>query len=179
MIEETQHPDDEFISDIFIRPKKEPGAYKSILNLKKLNEYIIFHHFKMNTLTIAINMITPSCYLKSIDIKVAYYGVPVGQEDRRWLKFQFENTLYCYTCLPNDLASEPRIYTKICEPVFATLGKMGITVMGYIDDTLLKSDSVQEARKPADIRFPETTVVCHKFTEVSVETQPHNNVSGV
>ena len=44
VITKTTHDVDEFISTIFIRPKRD-GSHGLILNLKKLNEHIVYHHF--------------------------------------------------------------------------------------------------------------------------------------
>ena len=38
-------PDGFCISNIFIRPKKD-GAFRMILNLKPLNKFVDYHHFK-------------------------------------------------------------------------------------------------------------------------------------
>ena len=48
MIKETTHCTGEYISSIFIRPKKD-GTYRLILNLKNLNDHVEYHHFKMDT----------------------------------------------------------------------------------------------------------------------------------
>ena len=37
------------ISPIFLTPKPD-GSYRRILNLKKFNEHVTYHHFKMQTL---------------------------------------------------------------------------------------------------------------------------------
>ena len=45
----TDHTPYEVISNIFIRPKKD-GGHRLILNLKGLNQFVTYHHFKMKTL---------------------------------------------------------------------------------------------------------------------------------
>lgn len=64
----------EFISSIFVRPKKD-GSYRMILNLKSLNQYVEYHHFKLDTIWTA--MMTPECFMASIDLKDAYYSVHI------------------------------------------------------------------------------------------------------
>lgn len=81
-----------------------------ILNLKLFNEFVQYHHFKMDTLESAIRMMKPGCYMASIDLKDAYYSVPVAKEHQKYLKFVFNGTLHQYTCLPNGLSSAPRIF---------------------------------------------------------------------
>ena len=49
VISETTHCPGEYISTIFIRPKKD-GGFRLILNLKNLNEHVEYQHFKMDTL---------------------------------------------------------------------------------------------------------------------------------
>ncbi|KAK6180208.1 hypothetical protein SNE40_012400 [Patella caerulea] len=99
----------------------------------------------MDTFNTAVNLITKNVFLTSIDIRDAYYGVKVSTADRKYLIFYFDNELYQFTCRPNGLASAPRKYTKLCKPVYSTLRKMGITIMGYIDDSLIVSDSEEES----------------------------------
>ena len=45
VIKEVSHVPNEFLSPIFVVPKKTPGEYRLILNLKELNKYIEYHHF--------------------------------------------------------------------------------------------------------------------------------------
>ena len=40
------HCEGEYISNRFIRQKKD-GSYRLILNLKNLNQFVQYHHFKM------------------------------------------------------------------------------------------------------------------------------------
>ena len=86
IIEKAFHCEGEYISNIFIRPKKN-GTYRVILNLKPLNEQIEYYHFKMDTFETALKMVTPNCWMQTIDLRDAYYCVPVAEESRIWLRF--------------------------------------------------------------------------------------------
>ena len=60
------------------------------------------------------------------------------------MKFSWKGELYKYTYFPNGLAFCPRKFTKLLKPVFATLRQKGDIVSGYIDDTFLVGDSVED-----------------------------------
>lgn len=54
--------DNEFISNIFFRPKKD-GRVRIILNLKSFNKHFLEKmHFKMETLQSAIDAMRQNCY---------------------------------------------------------------------------------------------------------------------
>lgn len=125
-----------FVSNIFIRPKKD-GTFRMILNLKPLNEFVDYHHFKMDTFRTALKLIRPGYFMASVDLKDAYYSIPIAEEDRKFLMFEWKGKYYRFTCLPNGLSSAPRIFTKILKPVYAHLRSIGHTCMGHIDDSLL------------------------------------------
>ena len=55
-----------------------------ILNLKNLNQDIEYNHFKMDTLLVALTLITPGCYMASIDLKDAYYSVPIDEQHKNF-----------------------------------------------------------------------------------------------
>ena len=67
VIREATHVPGEFISTIFTRPKKD-GSHRLILNLKKLNEHIVYHHFKMDSLHSATQLMKPNCWMAVLDL---------------------------------------------------------------------------------------------------------------
>ena len=67
VITESVYERDEFISTIFLRPQKD-GTHRMILNLKSLNQYVTYHHFKMDTIHTAVEMMTSGCYMCSVDL---------------------------------------------------------------------------------------------------------------
>ncbi len=134
----------EVLSPIFVIPKKD-GSSRMIFNLKGLNQFISYHHFKMDTLEEAIKLMRPGCLMTSIDLRDAYYSIPIAPEHQKYLKFIWKDNLYCFTCLPMGLSSSPRIFTKVMKPVFATLrSKFGHTCLGYIDDSFYTEESYDE-----------------------------------
>ena len=118
-----------------------------ILNLKQFNESVEYHHFKMDTLETVTRMMKPGCFMASVDLKDANYTVPIHCDHQKYLKFMFNGTLYQYTCLPNGLSSAPRIFTKLLKPVYSTLHSKGHLSSGYIDDSYLQGDTVEECQQ--------------------------------
>ena len=145
VIKKSLHEKGQFISTIFLRPKKN-GKFRMILNLKRLNEFVAYKHFKMDTLSSCTDCILPDTYMASIDLTDAYYSVPVEAEFQKYLKFQSEGVLYQFTCLPNGLASAPRDFTKLLKPVFAYLGSQGHVSCGYLDDIFLTGNTVSQCQ---------------------------------
>ena len=136
----SSHCKGEYISNIFIRPKKD-DSYRLILNLKNLNQFVQYHHFKMENLKSAITLMSPNCYMASIDLTDAYYSVSIDTNHRKYLRFIWRNQLFQFTCLPNGLSSAPRIFTKLMKPAYSTLRCQGFENVGYIDDTYLKGST--------------------------------------
>lgn len=144
VIRKATHVPGEFISTIFTRPKKKKdGSHRLILNLKKLNEHIEYHHFKMDSLPNALQLMKPNCWMAVLDLKDAYYSVPIRTEDRKYLRFEHEGQLYEFVCLPNGLSSAPRIFTKLLKPALAKLREDGVLLVIYIDDIILFADDPQ------------------------------------
>ena len=143
VIQEVKNSDDQYLSPIFTVPKKD-GEHRMILNLKDLNQNIEYYHFKMDTFETALKLIKPNCFMASIDVRHAYYSVPIAHEDRKFLRFKWKNAIFQYTCLPNGISCAPRYFTKLLKPVYSTLRKMGHLNVGYIDDSLLIGDSRKE-----------------------------------
>ena len=124
VIEIANHETGQVISNIFTRPKKD-GGYRMILDLSELNEYITYRHFKMDTFETSRALITRNCYIASLDLKDAYYSVPIAKADRKYLSFIWNNKLYRFKALCNGLSSGPRLFTKLLKPPLATLCSIG------------------------------------------------------
>ena len=74
----------EFVSPIFITPKKDGDV--RLINLKKLNECVENFHFKMDSIHMALKLITKDCWMASLDLKDAYCSVPIHPESQNCFK---------------------------------------------------------------------------------------------
>ena len=62
-VKECQHEEGEYISPIFLTPKSD-GSFRMILNFKKLNDHMLYIHFKTETIKSVLNLVTPSCVIR-------------------------------------------------------------------------------------------------------------------
>ena len=66
-----EHEQGEFISPIFLRDKND-GSHRLILNLKGLNKYLEYKHFKLQPSQSVLSLIQPDCFMATIYLKDAY-----------------------------------------------------------------------------------------------------------
>jgi hypothetical protein len=141
-IEEVGEEPDQFLGFIFPRPKRD-GSIRPIFNLKELNQFIPYEHFKMEGVHMALDMIKTSSWFTKLDLKDAYMSVLMKPEVRKWLKFRWRGQLFQYRTCPFGLASAPRMFTKILKPVCAILRRLGVQMVIYLDDMIFINSDPQ------------------------------------
>ena len=73
----------------------------------------------------------------NINLKDAYFVVPIWQNHQKLLRFPWKGSLMEFACLPFGLASAPRVFAKLMKLVVALLRRSGIRLIIYLDDILL------------------------------------------
>ena len=131
-----EHKHDEFISNISSRPKRSGGLH-IILNLKDLNRFFVYNHFKMEHLDHVTDLIMLNDYMAFIDLSDAYFSVKIHRIYTKFLRFIWLDKLYEYTCLSFGYAAAPRLFTKLTKLVMAQLHCRGIKVSIFIDDIII------------------------------------------
>ena len=91
---------------------KKNGKFRPVINLRKLNEFVEYFHFKMETLQHVTELLKRDAYFTSIDLENAHFSIPISKNLRKYLKFIW-NVLYEFVCLAFGLSSAPRVFTKI------------------------------------------------------------------
>lgn len=84
--------------------------------------------------------------MATLDMEDAYLLVPICEEHRKFLRFQWRKTTYQFTALPFGLSTAPYIFTKVIRPVITHLRKKGFQSVVYLDDFLLLDSSIDECR---------------------------------
>lgn len=126
----------EFISSYFVVDKTD-GGKRFVLNLKPLNCFIKAPHFKMEDTRTALKLIYKDSYLTKIDLKDAFFSVPVHKNYRKYLRFLHCGTLYEFNVLPFGLSTAPYVFTKLLKPFLSYLRSKNILCVGYIDDIFI------------------------------------------
>jgi hypothetical protein len=128
--------DQGYYSTYFLVPKKD-GGVRPILNLKPFNKYLNKQRFKMETLPKVFSALPRGAWMASLDLKDAYFHVPVAAEHRQYLRFAIAGQRYQYRVAPFGLALAPLIFTRVVFSVIAWLRVQGVHVHAYLDDMLI------------------------------------------
>ena len=137
-----------FYGHLFLRAKKD-GSMRPVFNLKPLNAYVTYQHFKMEGMAMATSMIEQDDWFCKIDLKDAYFAIPIHPDHRKYLRF-CEGQVYQFRVLPFGLASRPRIFTKLPKPAIALLRRVGVRMVQYLDDYMLMNQNCDAARRDRD-----------------------------
>lgn len=171
---ECEHETVEFISNIFTRTKAS-GKIRIILNLKPLNEFLVYEHFKMEHIDYICELIHQNDFFCSIDLADAYFSVPIHNSHWKYLKFTWNGKLFCYKVLVFGLSVAPRIFTRLCKPLLAKLrGYFHIKCSIYIDDMIIIGGSSKSVAQNLDIArslFTDLGFCINEEKSVSIPTR--------
>lgn len=172
-IELVSPSSDQFLSTIFIVPKKD-GSFRPVINLRYLNHFVQYHHFKQENLTFALDLIQRNDFMTKMDLKDAYFHIKIDPKFKKFLCFSWRGLIYSFCVLPFGLASAPRIFSKVLRPIYATFRQNGIRCCYYIDDSLLMNQDKTKCLEQSDIVSNEMTALGFTINEkksVFVPTQ--------
>ena len=105
-----------------------------ILNLKNFNKYVEYCKFKMDTLVKILTLVSPQCFMGSIDLSDEYFSIFVALLYQKFLKFQWKGQFYKFIAMPFGLTEAPHKFTKLCKPPLAIVRQNGFTIAAYLDD---------------------------------------------
>ena len=134
-----------FCSRLFLVPK--PGKkWRPVIDLSVLNSFLQVPTFKMETAEIIRNSLTKGEWLVSIDLKDAYFHVPIHPASHHLLQFHVDKRTYQFKALPFGLATAPLEFTRIVQEVKLVLQSRGIRIHQYLDDWLLRANTSHQCR---------------------------------
>ena len=119
-------------------------------DLNSLNRFVPHVHFQVEGLHCLKTLLRKGDYITSIDLKDAYFSVPIHISSQRFLRFIWGTEHYTFLGA-FGLSSAPRIFTKLLKPVAALLRKQGYRIIIYLDDFLLLASSKEEALRLSEM----------------------------
>ena len=88
-----------FVSQVFLVPKSD-GTWKPVLNLKSLNQFVVPHHFKMESIRTLKGVLQKDDWLFNLDLQDAYLSIPIHQNHQHFLRFPWKGQLWQFKALP-------------------------------------------------------------------------------
>ena len=91
------------------------------------------------------DLLSPGDWFVKVDLKNAYFTVPIDPGHHQYLKFMLGKERYQFTCLLFGLSCAPRTFTKVMKPVMILLRSWGVRIIIYIDDMLILAETSEQA----------------------------------
>ena len=114
-----------------------------VLDLRLLNPFVFVDKLKFENIDTAAQFFKKDQYLATFDLKSGYHHIDIRMEDQTLLGFQWNNCYYTYTLLAFGLNVAGLIFTKVLRTLVKKWRAQGITVVLYIDDGILISDTLE------------------------------------
>ena len=154
---------------------------RPVINLKRLNEYVIPHHLNMEGIHTLRDQLKRNDWTTKVDLNDAYFMIPVHSLSRSVLCFSNQNHIYLFSCLPFGLSCAPSGFTKILKPVIILPRELGVRLVAYIDDIMSLAETEEMVRDHTSglIHLLENLgLIVHAPREDSNNTNPRGRVPG-
>ena len=132
---------------------KKDGWVRPVVNLRKLNRTIPYQKFKMETMQNLKEVLQKGDLMIKIDLRDAYYSIPLHQESQHLVRFRWKGTLYQFLCLCFGIGPAPRIFTKTLKVPISVLRRLNIRLIIYLDDMIIMAQTEREIKIAREIFF--------------------------
>ncbi|XP_032403374.1 uncharacterized protein LOC116709131 [Xiphophorus hellerii] len=133
-----------FYSMYFLVPKKT-GGLRPVLDLRGLNVYLKVMPFHMLTTKEVLQAISPGDWFTSVDLRDAYFHIPIAPPHWRFLRFAFQGRHFQFRVLPFGLSLSPRVFTRCVAAALSPLQAQGLRILPYLDDWLICAATQDQA----------------------------------
>ena len=145
-LEIARDPGPGFFSRLFL-VEKASGDWRPVIDLSHLNEFVQLTPFKMETVASVLLSVREGDFLASLDLKDAYFQIPIHPLSRKLLRFTLEGTVYQFRALCFGLSTAPQVFTRVFAAVSAWAHSHGIRLLRYLEDWLVLSSSERKAKQ--------------------------------
>ena len=97
----------------------------------------------MESINQVIDIVRTNMYMASIDLKDAFYSIPIHPEHHKYLKSVVLSKIYQYICMPNGYEPPMPIFTKLSKVPFLHLQNTGFVSVVFVDDSYLPHNTYE------------------------------------
>ena len=131
----------QFCSPLFLVTNTD-GSKRVISDLRKVNAILLKDKFPMPSCDLILNSLNDCNYFCKLDLKNAFFQIPIDPRDRHYLTVSTQTNKYCFTKLPQGMATSSIIFQReimrILSPYLYSI------CLPYIDDIIVKASSFEE-----------------------------------
>lgn len=146
VIQESLSP---FAAQIVLVPKKD-NTKRMCVDFRPLNKRIIRDRFPIPNMEEQLDKLQRGTIFTTLDLKNAYFHVPVNDRSRKYTAFVVPSGQYEFTRVPFGLSNSPSIFCRFINIIFRKLITEGI-VTTYMDDIIIISNTEEEAIRHLEI----------------------------
>ena len=139
-----------FYSRLFVVPKPN-GEWRPVIDLSALNRFLLIPKFKMDTPRNIWKSLQSDTWVFSLDLKDAYFQIPIHKSSRRFLRMEFQGIVYQFKALPFGISTAPWVFTKVVSVVKSMFHLDKMSLFQYLDDWLGDAPDQKSARLRSDL----------------------------
>ena len=139
------------IFKMFLVDKRDTREKRPVVNMRALSPFVISPHFKMETLSVARDLVQEGDWFARVDLKDAYLHVPLHPQIRPWFRYRLLGEVYQWRTIPFGFKDSPRMFQKLVVEALTPLRSQGLRLVIYLDDILLISPSYPQCLEEANL----------------------------
>jgi hypothetical protein len=121
------------VSPLKVVPKKG-GQFRLILDLSRLNKYLVFPRFKYDSIDKVAEVFGQDDFLFSWDLKDGYWHQELHEGMQEYMCFEWGGEIFYFACMPFGLAPACWVFTKLIRVFVDSWRSQGMSCLSYIDD---------------------------------------------
>ena len=139
VIERSNSP---WSSPVLLIPKKD-GSYRFCVDYRKLNSVTTRDAYPLPLISETLDQLRDARFLTSLDIKSAYWQIPVAESSRQYTAFTVPNRgLFQFKRLPFGLHNAPATWQRFIDDVLGY--DLRPFVFVYLDDIIIVSQTFEK-----------------------------------
>ena len=155
VLETVSDPDPGFYSHLFLVEIYSSG-WRPVIDLSPLNEFVQQTPFRMETPNSVLLTVRKNDFLASIDLKDAYFQIPVHPSSRRLLRFVSNDTVYQFKSMFQTVDRPASVHESFRGGFFLGSRSRNPPAMipGRLSDLVHLRDQDKTTRRPTPLTLP-------------------------
>jgi hypothetical protein len=129
-------------STVLLIPKANGGGLRFCIDYRALNKAIAPDAYTLPTITENLASLSDNEYFSSLDMKEAFWNVPLTPESKELTAFRTPDGLFAYRRMPMGLKTASAVFCRFIDSVNGDL--KWNHVLAYIDDLLIATPTFEK-----------------------------------